>query len=248
MSSANPPSSGESPELNSESPDSTQPPIQDLRRDFGRTSLVEAVAGEDPFALFRQWFDEALRSQLRDANAFVLATANTAGRPSSRVLLLKDYSASGFVFYTNYVSRKAVDLAENPYAAMLFYWAEHERQVRIEGQITKVSREESAEYFASRPRASQLGAHASKQSWELTGRAELEDQFAALEKLYGTDAPIPLPEDWGGYLLVPDSMEFWQGRSNRLHDRLLYTNRADTGKADDSVEDAPVWLRSRLSP
>ncbi len=212
--------------------------IKHLRRDFGRDSLVEEFAGDDPLALFGRWFDAALDAKLRDANAFVLSTADADGRPSSRVLLLKDYSSAGFVFYTNYASRKGEDLARNPLGAILFYWAEHERQVRIEGAVAKVSREESAAYFASRPRESQLGAHASHQSHEIKDRAELENRFAGLEREYGSEGAVPLPEDWGGYILQPEAIEFWQGRSNRLHDRLLYTKRGDEAS----------WNRARLSP
>ncbi|MEQ9363945.1 MAG: pyridoxamine 5'-phosphate oxidase [Leptospirales bacterium] len=247
MRSAQTPSDGETQKSPAEG--TGAPTIQDLRRDFGRDRLIEETAGRDPFALFRRWFDDALGAQLRDANAFVLATADVSGRPSSRVLLLKDYSPAGFVFYTNYASRKARNLATNPHAAILFYWAEHERQVRIEGRVEKVSREESAEYFALRPRASQLGAHASHQSRVIHDRSELENRFAALEKEYRADAAIPLPEDWGGYLLAPEAIEFWQGRSNRLHDRLLFSKGA-AGAADpnEAGSPAPGWERTRLSP
>ncbi|MCR9140760.1 MAG: pyridoxamine 5'-phosphate oxidase [bacterium] len=221
--------------------------IQDLRRDFGRDSLTEELAGDDPFLLFGRWFDTALDAGLRDANAFVLSTVDEANRPVSRVLLLKDYSPAGFVFYTNYASRKGSNLAENPHAAILFYWAEHERQVRIEGRVERVAREESAAYFASRPRASQLGAHASPQSQVLSDRSDLEKRFSDLEQQYGADAPIPLPEDWGGYRLQPGRIEFWQGRSNRLHDRLEYTI-VQAGSASGSQAKAGAWTRVRLAP
>lgn len=192
----------------------------------------------DPLALFGRWLSDAVDSGLRDPNAFVLATTDPNGQPSARVLLLKEYDERGFVFYTNYGSRKAADLRENPKGALLFFWAELERQIRIEGTISKVSRAESAEYFASRPRASQLGAHASQQSSVIADRSDLENNFQKLAEQYGEHAEIPLPENWGGYVLAPHAMEFWQGRSNRLHDRLAYTR--ESGGSE--------WDRRRLSP
>ena len=214
--------------------------VRDLRRDFGRLSLTEANAGEDPIDLFRRWLDEAIAAGLRDPNAFVLATSGANAQPSGRVLLLKDFSDAGFVFYTNYESRKGQQLAENPRACMIFFWPDHERQVRIEGLVERVSRDESAEYFVSRPRASQLGAHASAQSRTLAGREEIEQKFPDLDRKYDADQPIPLPDYWGGYLLKPELLEFWQGRSNRLHDRLEYRFRVAGGENS--------WQRQRLSP
>jgi pyridoxamine 5'-phosphate oxidase len=226
----------DSPGAVSPSSSAGPPGVRDIRRHYGRDRLLEDEAGDDPFDLFHRWFEEALHNDLKDANAFVLATADAAGQACGRVLLLKDYSPRGFVFYTNYASRKGRDLDANPRAGMVFFWAELERQVRIEGVVTRVSRAESEEYFRSRPRESQLGAHASLQSSVIASREELEESFRTIEGAYGDDRDIPLPDTWGGYLLSPTAIEFWQGRSSRLHDRLLY------------VPDGAAWSRSRLSP
>jgi pyridoxamine 5'-phosphate oxidase len=206
-----------------------------LRKDYAFHGLSEADLAADPIAQFRVWFDQAVAAGLREPNAMTLATATRDGRPSARMVLLKGIDA-GFVFYTNYEGRKAHDLAENPWAALVFYWAELERQVRIEGRVELVSQEESDAYFASRAAESQLGAWASRQSQVIAGREVLERRLRELTAAY-TDREIPRPPFWGGYRVIPDSIEFWQGRPGRLHDRLRYRRLADG-----------AWLIERLSP
>ncbi|UXU87212.1 pyridoxamine 5'-phosphate oxidase [Burkholderia sp. S-53] len=211
--------------------------LADLRINYSRASLDEADAAHDPFVQFDRWFKEALAAQLPEPNTMTLATVGADGRPSARIVLIKGVDERGFVFFTNYESRKGRDLAAHPQAALLFYWIELERQVRIEGRIEKTSAEESDRYFASRPLGSRIGAWASEQSAVIDSRATLEAREKAVGERYG-DNP-PRPPHWGGYRLVPDSIEFWQGRPSRLHDRLLYTRDADT---------SPDWTISRLSP
>ncbi|MBN3772357.1 MULTISPECIES: pyridoxamine 5'-phosphate oxidase [Burkholderia] len=211
--------------------------LADLRINYSRASLDEADVAHDPFAQFDRWFKEALAAKLPEPNTMTLATVGDDGRPSARIVLIKGVDERGFVFFTNYESRKGRDLAAHPQAALLFYWIELERQVRIEGRIEKTSAEESDRYFASRPLGSRIGAWASEQSAVIDSRATLEAQEKAVSERYG-DNP-PRPPHWGGYRLVPDSIEFWQGRPSRLHDRLLYTRDADT---------SPGWSISRLSP
>jgi pyridoxamine 5'-phosphate oxidase len=208
--------------------------IADLRQEYGNAELVEDDAAHDPFQQFARWFDDVLRAELPLPNAMTLATADAAGRPSARVVLLKGVDAGGFVFYTNYESRKARELAVNPYASLVFLWTPMERQVRIEGVVEKVSDAESDEYFDSRPLGSRLGAWASPQSQPLPSRLALAAKVAAIMLRYGT-AP-PRPAHWGGYRVRPDAIEFWQGRPDRLHDRLLYVKQ-DTG-----------WKIERLAP
>ncbi|MBR8273868.1 pyridoxamine 5'-phosphate oxidase [Burkholderia cenocepacia] len=211
--------------------------LADLRINYSRASLDEADAAPDPFAQFDRWFKEALAAQLPEPNTMTLATVGADGRPSARIVLIKGVDERGFVFFTNYESRKGHDLAVHPQAALLFYWIELERQVRIEGRIEKTSAEESDRYFASRPLGSRIGAWASEQSAVIDSRATLEAREKAVSEHYG-DNP-PRPPHWGGYRLVPDSIEFWQGRPSRLHDRLLYTRDAAA---------ASGWTISRLSP
>jgi pyridoxamine 5'-phosphate oxidase len=208
--------------------------IADLRQEYGTAELVEDDAAADPFKQFARWFDDALRADLPLPNAMTLATADANGRPSARVVLLKGVDADGFVFYTNYESRKARELAVNPYAGLVFLWTQMERQVRIEGVVEKVTDEESDEYFDSRPLGSRLGAWASPQSMPLPSRLALASKVAAVMLRYGT-AP-PRPPHWGGYRVRPDAIEFWQGRPDRLHDRLRYV------KQDSS------WRIERLAP
>ena len=210
--------------------------LADLRREYASRALGENDAHADPLQQFNAWFDEALKSQLIDVNAMTLATASRTGEPSARIVLLKGADENGFVFFTNYDSQKGRDLAENPRASLLFFWAELERQVRITGSVTRTSIEESDEYFHQRPVESQIGATASPQSRPLRDRSELELRYAELAAKY-KDQLVPLPTFWGGYRVRPDLMEFWQGRKSRLHDRLLYTRAADGS-----------WSRSRLAP
>jgi pyridoxamine 5'-phosphate oxidase len=210
--------------------------LADLRREYAARALTEQDADANPIKQFGLWFDEALQSQLIDANAMTLATATASGEPSARIVLLKGADEHGFVFYTNYESKKGHDLAENPRACLLFYWRELERQVRITGSAARTTREESESYFHSRPIESQIGAAVSKQSRPVRDRAELEARYADMAAAH-KDSTVPLPENWGGYRLTPESIEFWQGRKSRLHDRLLYTKQADAS-----------WTRSRLEP
>ena len=214
----------------------TNPSIADLRREYAARILTEDGTDDDPIRQFSGWFDEALRAQVPDLNAMTLATADAAGRPSARIVLLKGFDRRGFVFYTNYHSRKGRDLAANPVAALVFYWHELERQVRIEGPVATVDAEESDAYFASRPAGSRIGAWASDQSRVAANREVIDERRRSLEQRFG-EGPIPRPPYWGGYRLDPDVIEFWQGRPDRLHDRLVF-RRGDDGR----------WIRERLFP
>ena len=209
--------------------------LGDLRRQYATAALDRSSLDDDPVAQFRRWFADAERAQLLEPNAMTLATADAAGRPSARIVLLKGIDARGLVFFTDYRSRKARELAANPRAALAFLWKELERQVRVTGAIELVTPEESASYFRTRPRGSRLGAWASVQSAELPDRAMLEHEVARIDKQYPGD-DIPLPPHWGGYRLLPDEFEFWQGRENRLHDRFRYSRAGER------------WRIDRLSP
>jgi pyridoxamine 5'-phosphate oxidase len=232
--------------------------IADLRREYNLTGLRRRDLESDAIAQFRKWFEQAtgarasgrirkfliklykflflIRSaELLDLNAMTLATADRQGRPSARVVLLKGLDERGFVFYTNYDSRKGRQLAENPEAALVFYWPEQERQVCVAGQVSKLPRAESEAYFNTRPRGSQIGAWASDQSRVVRDRPELEQKWDQFEERY--PSTVPCPPNWGGYVLNPTRLEFWQGRPNRLHDRFRYTRQADK-----------TWLIERLSP
>jgi pyridoxamine 5'-phosphate oxidase len=209
--------------------------LGDLRRDYRRDSLDESTVAEDPFEQFARWFNDAQSAGIAEPNAMTLATADSAGRPSARIVLLKGVSGGGFVFFTDYRSRKGRDLADNPIAALVFHWPPLERQVRVTGRVERTSHEESAAYFHSRPPGSRLGAWASEQSSPLTSREELNTKVAERRSEFGDD--IPLPPHWGGFRLIPDTIEFWQGRPDRLHDRILYTRTSEHG-----------WDRVRLSP
>lgn len=209
--------------------------IAGLRKDYSHASLSESDVDHDPIKQFGKWFDEAMKAHVPEANAMSVATVGADGKPSSRILLIKEFDERGFVWFTNYASRKGQELEINPYGALLFHWIELERQVRIEGRVEKVAAEESDAYYDSRPLLSRLGAIASEQSRPVDGRATLEQRFAEVKEQYG-DHPAR-PAHWGGYRLVPESIEFWQGRNSRLHDRVLYTR--DTGG---------TWRIQRLQP
>jgi pyridoxamine 5'-phosphate oxidase len=211
--------------------------LSDFREDYQRGALDRAALNADPIAQFESWFQAAIAAQPHrpDANAMTLATADRAGRPSARTVLLKTVDQRGFIFFTNYDSRKGRELAENPNAALTFFWSDLERQVCVAGTISKVPLAESEAYFKSRPRGSQLAAWASDQSQAVPDRATLEAKWQELEKKFPGD--IPLPPNWGGYILKPERIEFWQGRSSRLHDRFNYARQADGS-----------WKIERLSP
>ncbi|ATC63748.1 pyridoxamine 5'-phosphate oxidase [Nibricoccus aquaticus] len=210
--------------------------LADLRKDYSLAGLLEKDLARDPFRQFDKWFQEAQGAKIPEPNAMVCSLAGADGRPSSRIVLLKAIDGRGFVFYSNYDSRKGRELAANPRASLLFPWIALERQVIIDGTVTRLTREESAAYFHSRPLASQLGAWASPQSTILPTRAALDDAYKAVEKKYAGEE-IPLPPNWGGYRVSPESVEFWQGRRSRLHDRLRYRRE----KSGD-------WLVERLAP
>ncbi|MEX3605965.1 MAG: pyridoxamine 5'-phosphate oxidase [Burkholderia sp.] len=211
--------------------------LADLRINYSRASLDEADVAPDPIRQFDKWFKEALDAQLPEPNTMTLATVDTDGRPSVRIVLIKGVDKRGFVFFTNYESRKGREIAHNPNAALLFYWIELERQMRIEGRIEKISAAESDSYFASRPVGSRIGAWASEQSAVIANREVLEARERDFGALYGENPPRP--PHWGGYRLAPDAIEFWQGRPSRLHDRLRYLrDPAGTG----------TWIIERLSP
>jgi pyridoxamine 5'-phosphate oxidase len=213
---------------------SSQPSIADLRRNYARETLDEADVASDPFDQFARWFDEALKAELMEPNAMVLATAGMNQRPAARTVLLKGYDRRGFVFFTNYDSRKGIEVRDNPYASLLFVWLELERQIRIEGTIEKTSTAESDDYYRSRPLESRIGAWASAQSRPAANRRVIEAEFEAASRLHGNDPPRP--PHWGGYRLVPDAFEFWQGRPNRMHDRVAYRLEQSN------------WVIQRLAP
>ncbi len=211
--------------------------IQNLREDYRASTLELDATKDDPLDQFGIWFEEALKAKIPEPNAMTLATATLNGMPSARIILLKKYDAAGFVFYTNYNSRKGQELLLNPRAAMVFCWLELQRQIRIEGQVEKVSREESLAYFQSRPKASQIGAWVSNQSQTTKGdRSALEIKEAELKERFKDVDQLPLPDEWGGFRIIPENYEFWQGRTSRLHDRIFYQKNKDD------------WEKLRLEP
>ncbi len=210
--------------------------IADLRLDYQQGSLEIHEVAAHPFEQFNTWFQAAVAAEPSEANAMALSTS-VNGRPATRIVLLKDLDESGFVFFTNYESRKGQEIAANPWVSLTFWWSKLERQVRIEGKAEKIEAVDSDAYFQSRPRGSRIGAWASPQSEVIPSREVLADKVAELTKTYGEEAPIPRPPHWGGYRVVPDFMEFWQGRSSRLHDRIAYQLGEDG-----------QWNLSRLAP
>lgn len=214
----------------------TNAELQALRRDYSLHELDEALVAPDPLEQFRTWMQEAVASALPEPNAMTLATVAPNGQPTTRVVLLKELRLGGFVFYTNYESRKGLELDENPLAALNFLWLELERQVRIEGVAQKLHGDDSLAYFRTRPRESQVGAWASQQSKVIPSRVILEKRFRELEEKYAGEDSLPLPPFWGGYLLRPTLVEFWQGRASRLHDRVQYRLEGED------------WVIERLQP
>lgn len=211
--------------------------ILHLRQDYDSEALRSADMATDPVSQFHHWFQDALKAGVKEPNAMTLATATSDGRPSARIVLLKDYGSEGFSFFTNYGSRKGNELDQNPYAALAFHWIDLQRQVRIEGMVERLSEEASRAYFQSRPRGSQVGAWASPQSSVLESREWLEQRVVTLEEQYDGQEKLPLPDFWGGYLVRPNLFEFWQGQPSRLHDRFQYSPKVEGG-----------WLIQRLAP
>jgi pyridoxamine 5'-phosphate oxidase len=210
--------------------------IADIRKDYRLQTLDEAGVAPDPLQQFGIWWQEALQSEIVEVNAMTLATANEQGIPSARIVLLKGFDERGFVFFSNYESKKAGDLQVNPFASLVFFWKELERQVRISGRVEKVTELESDQYFQSRPEGSRIGAWASPQSTVISSRQVIEEKVEALQASF-EGKEIPRPLHWGGYRVVPSSIEFWQGRSSRLHDRIQYTLQSDDN-----------WVIDRLAP
>jgi len=205
--------------------------IAKLDRQYSDHELLEKTVPKDPFPLFHHWFTQAAKARLLDPHAMVLSTVGPTGKVSSRVVLLKALDQRGFVFFTNYQSRKGKDLGRHSHTSLLFYWSELGRQVRVEGKAVKVSSKESDDYFATRPHGSQLSAWASHQSAVVPNRQVLEKRMAELEEKY-KDKKVPRPPHWGGYRVLPDAVEFWSGRRNRLHDRLLYRKKGESWKIE----------------
>ena len=210
--------------------------IADIRREYARARLDEAHVSPDPVVEFDRWFTQAREAKVPEPNAMTLATATREGAPSARIVLLKGYDERGFVFFTDYRSRKGIELEQNPQASLVFFWPELERQVRIIGTVERTSAQESEEYFRTRPRGSRLGAWVSHQSRVIPSRAQLESGLRQVKERFPTDE-VPLPPYWGGYRLRPQEVEFWQGREDRLHDRIRYLRKKGGG-----------WQLERLSP
>ena len=205
--------------------------LADIRRDYKLQSLNEEDVAADPFIQFDKWWHEATNSHIDEVNAMTLATATKEGKPSARIVLLKGYDKDGFIFFTNYNSAKGKEIAENPFATLVLFWKELERQIRIDGTIEKIAATDSDAYFHSRPAGSRIGAWASPQSSVIENRKVIENNFLKYEEQFGT-SNIPRPEHWGGYIVKPVSIEFWQGRSSRLHDRIHYKKENDNWKIE----------------
>ena len=210
--------------------------VSDLRQNYEKSSLIESQVKSDPFDQFDIWFQEAIKSSVKEPNAFSLATISKDMVPSIRIMLLKGFDKEGFIFFTNYKSKKATNIETNPSVCMNFFWDDLERQVRITGSASQIDHKSSEEYFHSRPRGSQIGAWASPQSQVIANREYLEQNLNSLMKKYDNSDIIPKPDHWGGYLVVPHQVEFWQGRPNRLHDRILYERESGN------------WNMKRLAP
>jgi len=211
--------------------------LHNVREDYKSDELTIKNIDSDPIAQFHNWFQDVLKANIEDPNAMLLSSCARSGKPSARVVLLKDYTGDGFTFFTNYASRKGAEMAENPFVSLTFFWKELHRQVRIEGRVEKLPAETSEAYFQSRPRGSQVGAWASPQSHVIKDRKELMDRVEEMRKKHEGEEVLPLPPFWGGYLVVPDRIEFWQGQLSRLHDRFLYQKN-----------EAGEWVVSRLAP
>lgn len=221
--------------------------ISKIRANYQQATLSETEVGDDPLLFFQKWFSEAEASGITEVNAMTLATANMWGLPSARIVLLKGLDEEGFVFFTNYDSEKGRQIAEEESVALLFFWKELERQVRIEGVARKISAQESDDYFHSRPKGSQIGAVASPQSQVIEGRTELEEKVKELEAQYA-NSEIPRPEHWGGYRVIPEKVEFWQGRNNRLHDRIVFYREPETDNGEGELPGYSAWEKFRLAP
>ena len=221
--------------------------IADIRKDYKLASLEEADVAANPIDQFTRWWNEAVASQIDEVNAMTLATVNAAGVPAARIVLLKGYNPNGFIFFTNYESDKGKNLAQNPNAAIVFFWKELERQIRIEGTVQKVSAEESDRYFNSRPASSRIGAWASPQSAVIENRLVIEQNVERYSSIFANDS-IERPDHWGGYIVKPRSIEFWQGRSSRLHDRIRYTIEASANNAATDTRSDANWKIERLAP